>query len=199
MIEYIDIFGTKLLNFCYNRKDNFLDINTIIDNKSISRKALERLDLLLLALETIDLNGTESMYTIINTLNLKDIIPTKVSLWQLRCSNPMRKSYKGRSIKLNEFEALIRITSEMAKYLYPYIRSILSSKDNYKLSPHNWNNFQLRYTELIKERFNTESIIVQKIIDTNYNRDTYIKVLLNLALCISDDGDKRLKMVLLNL
>jgi len=40
----------------------------------------------------------------------------------------LRKSYVTNSIKLNEFDALIRITVEMSKYLYPYIREILKSK-----------------------------------------------------------------------
>jgi len=154
--------------------------------------------LLLLAIETIDLNGAESMFTILNNLNLTEIIPTKVSIWQLRSSNPIRRSHLRNNIKISEFDALIRIVTEMSKYLYPYIRAILSSKDNYKLSPQNWNNFQSRYTELIQERFNTESIIVQKLIDTNQNENLYKKVLLNLALCISDDGYNRLKTVLLN-
>jgi len=33
----------------------------------------------------------------------------------------LRKSYVINNIKLNEFDALIRITVEMSKYLYPYI------------------------------------------------------------------------------
>ena len=42
----------------------------------------------------------------------------------------MRKSYVINNIKLNEFDALIRITVEMSKYLYPYIREILKSKED---------------------------------------------------------------------
>ena len=34
------------------------------------------------------------------------------------------------NIKLEEFDALIRITVELSRYLYPYIREILQSKEN---------------------------------------------------------------------
>ena len=46
--------------------------------KKISRESIERLDLLLLALETIDLNGAESLYSLSGKLNLNKIIPNKV-------------------------------------------------------------------------------------------------------------------------
>ena len=42
----------------------------------------------------------------------------------------MRNSFSNNNIKLEEFDALIKLTSEMAKYLYPYIRQILQSRDD---------------------------------------------------------------------
>jgi len=44
----------------------------------------------------------------------------------------LRKSYVNNNIKVNEFNALIKITVEMSKYLYPYIREILKSKEDIK-------------------------------------------------------------------
>ena len=40
----------------------------------------------------------------------------------------MRKSHVNNNIKLNEFDALIKITVEMSKYLYPYIERYLNLK-----------------------------------------------------------------------
>ena len=57
-------------------------------------------------------------------------------------------------MKLNEFDALIRITVEMSKYLYPYIREILKSTDDLEENSVIWNDFNKRFIELIKERFN---------------------------------------------
>ena len=55
-----------------------------------------------------------------------------MTIWKLRNNNPLRKSYVTNNIKINEFDALIRITVEMSKYLYPYIREILSSREDPK-------------------------------------------------------------------
>ena len=85
---------------------------------------------MLLILETIDLNGIQSLYAISNRLNLNDVLPNKVTIWQLRNNNPLRKSYVNNNIKLNEFDALIKITVELSRYLYPYIRELLQSKED---------------------------------------------------------------------
>jgi len=79
-----------------------------------------------------------------------------VTIWKLRNNNPLRKSYVTNNIKLNEFDALIRITVEMSKYLYPYIREILKSKEDIEENSVIWNDFNKRFIELIKERFNLE-------------------------------------------
>ena len=135
----------------------------------------------------------ESLYSLSNKLNLNDILPNKVSIWKLRNNNPLRKSYIKNNIKLEEFEALIKITVEMSKYLYPYIREILQSKEDSKNNPEVWNNINKRFKELIKERFNINSIRVKKLLNQNYNDEILIKSLLTLSLCISNKGDQKLK------
>ena len=117
----------------------------------------------------------------------------------MRCNNPMRKDFISKTIKFNEFDALVKITSEMAKYLYPYVRSILSSNDNYENEPEIWDDFQNRFTELIQSRFNTDSIRVKNLIDHQQSKDFYLRLLINLSLCISSDGYYRLRATLLNL
>ena len=155
--------------------------------------------MLLLAIETIDLNGSESMFTISNKLNLQSLFPSKVSIWKLRSNNPMRKSQIWNNINYEQFDGLIKITSEMSKYLYPYVRAIVSSKDNYLKKPELWNDFQTRYVELIEERFNTDSIIVRNLINYEYSQEFYKKILLTLLLASSEEGYNRLKMLLANL
>tara|TARA_Y100001970_G_scaffold292684_1_gene435216 strand:+ start:14307 stop:14765 length:459 start_codon:yes stop_codon:yes gene_type:complete len=152
-----------------------------------------------LALETIDLNGSESIFSIGNKLGFNTILPSKVTIWKLRCNNPMRKTFVNNNIKLQEFESLIKITSEMAKYLYPYIRAIISSKDNFEQEPELWNDFQNRFTELIQSRFNTDSIRVKNLVDHQLSSELYLKILITLSLCISDNGYSRLKTTLLNI
>ena len=110
----------------------------------------------------------------------------------------MRNSFNKNNIKLVEFEALIKLTAEMAKFLYPYIRQILQSRDDLIRNPNAWNEFKNRYTELISERFNTNSMKVKRLLDPNYNDEFFNKIILTLALCVSDDGFLKLRTNLLN-
>ena len=105
----------------------------------------------------------------------------------------MRKSYVNNNIKVNEFDALIKITVEMSKYLYPYIREILKSKEDIKDNSIIWNDFNERFIELIKERFNVDSIRVKKLLNQDENDEFIIKSLLILSLCISNQGYQKLK------
>ena len=139
------------------------------------------------------------MFAISNNLNLQHLFPSKVSIWKLRSYNPMRKTQSNNNINIEQFDGLIKITSEMSKYLYPYIRAVVSSKDNYINKPELWNDFQSRFIGLIEERFNTESIIVKNLINYKNSNEYYKKILLTLSLVSSDEGYNRLKLVLANL
>ena len=116
-----------------------------------------------------------------------------MTIWKLRNNNPLRKSYVINNIKLNEFDALIRITVEMSKYLYPYIKEILNSKEDINDNSVIWNDFNKRFVELIKERFNVDSMRVKKLLNQVENDEIIIKSLLILSFCISNQGYDRLK------
>ena len=154
--------------------------------------------MLLLALETIDLNGAESLFTLSDKLNLNKVLPNKVTIWKLRNNNPMRKSFNNNNIKLEEFDALIKLTTEMAKYLYPYIRQILQSRDDFKNNPNSWIEFRNRYIELISERFNVNSMKVKRLLDSSSNDEIFTKIILSLAFCISENGYIKLRTSLVN-
>ena len=123
-------------------------------------------------------------------------MPNKVTIWKLRNNNPLRKSYVNNNIKPDEFDALIKITVEMSKYLYPYIREILKSKEDIKENSIIWNDFNKRFIELIKERFNIDSMRVKKLLNQAENDEIIIKSLLTLSLCISNQGYQKLKIFL---
>ena len=152
----------------------------------------------MLTLETIDLNGPQSLLNLSNNLNLNKILPNKVTIWKLRNNNPMRKSYINNKITIETFDALTKITVEMSKALYPYIRKILQSRDDLDKNPYAWNDFKKRFIELIYERLNINSMRVQKLIDPNGNDEILIKSLLTLALCSSEKGYQKLRTSLLN-
>ena len=120
-------------------------------------------------------------------------MPNKVSIWKLRNNNPLRKSYLNNKIKPDEFDALIKITVEMSRYLYPYIRDILQSREDPGDNSVIWNDFNKRFIELIKERFNLDSIRVKNILNKTKNDEIIIRSLLTLSLCISNKGYQKLK------
>jgi len=124
-------------------------------------------------------------------------LPNKVTIWKLRNNNPLRKSYVNNNIKSDEFDALIKITVEMSRYLYPYIREILESKENIEINSVIWNDFNKRFIELIKERFNLDSVRVKKLLNQTENEEFIIKSLLTLSLCISNQGYQKLKNFLI--
>ena len=159
----------------------------------MSRQSIEKLDLLLLILETIDLNGIQSLYALSNRLDLNNVLPNKVTIWKLRNNNPLRKSFVNNDINQDEFDALIKITAEMSKYLYPYIREIFKSKEDLEKNSVIWNDFNKRFIELIKERFNIDSMRVKKLLNQTKNDEIIIKSLLTLSLCISNQGYQKLK------
>ncbi len=110
----------------------------------------------------------------------------------------MRKSYVNNNIKLYEFDALIKITVEMSRYLYPFIREILKSKEDFGENPIIWKDFNKRFIELIRERFNVDSMRVKKLLNQTENDEFIIKSLLTLSLCISNQGHQKLKNFILD-
>ena len=152
---------------------------------------------MLLILETIDLNGVQSLYALSNRLNLNNVLPNKVTIWKIRNNNPLRKSHINNNIRLEEFDALIKITVEMSRYLYPYIRNILKSREDPEKNHYIWNDFNQRFIDLINERFNINSIRVEKLLNQTRNDEILVKSLLTLSLCISDNGYLKLKNFLL--
>ena len=100
------------------------------------------------------------------------------------------------NIKSGEFDALIKITVEMSRYLYPYIREILQSKEDVEKNSVIWSDFNKRFIELINERFNTDSMRVKRLLNQTENDEIVIKYLLTLSLCISNKGFQKLKQFL---
>ena len=104
-------------------------LNTLPDislpSKGCSPRTQQQIDLLLLALEALELGGSEQMLAIARQLNLDSIIKHRVNLWRLRCSNPWRRSYTRNELSLNQAKALVIIAGYRAKDLMVYIRQLL--------------------------------------------------------------------------
>ena len=88
-------------------------------NSVIGRRGLDRLDLLLLAIEALDLNGSQSMIWTSRNIGLQDQFPSNVDLWKCRCHSPLRKTTRRGLLTNRQSEALIILICTMSQRLYP--------------------------------------------------------------------------------
>ncbi len=158
----------------------------------INKRAFQKLDLLLLAIESLDTNASQAIIFAINTLGLESYFPNRVVFWKFRCNNPMRKAFKIGSFSNNSLEALIALLSYMADYFYPKIRLLLSSREPENLTIERWQSFESRLNELMIERFNTRRNLVKQYLLMEKSRLAR-DLLLTLALASGEGGRQRLK------
>ena len=96
-----------------------------ITERGCPPRTRQQIDLILLAIEALELGGSETMLLAAKELELQDIIKNRVVLWRLRCSNPLRRSYTRRHLALEEAKALVVIASHMARRMTVLIRQLL--------------------------------------------------------------------------
>lgn len=99
--------------------------NIALSAKGCSTHIQQQIDLLLLAIEALELGASEKMLATINQLELTNIIPSRVALWRLRCSNPWRRSYTRDSLSLDEAKTLVILAAFRAKDLEPLTRQLI--------------------------------------------------------------------------
>lgn len=85
----------------------------------------QEIDLMLLAIEALELGASGAMLTTAKQLQLEEIIPNSLVLWRLRCSNFWRRSYTRHTLTLEQAKALVIIASYRAKHLNIAIRQHL--------------------------------------------------------------------------
>ena len=99
--------------------------NYSISVRGCSPRTAQEIDLLLLALEALELGSSERMLATAREFNLTDIIPNRVVLWRLRCTNPWRRSYMRRYLELEQAKALTMIAAARSRQLTFLIRQLL--------------------------------------------------------------------------
>lgn len=89
------------------------------------RRAQIQIDLLLLAIEALDLDGSEAILIVAKELELQSIIKNRVALWRIRSTNPFRRYSQRRSMSQAEAKALVIIVCHLARRLTVLIRQLL--------------------------------------------------------------------------
>lgn len=165
---------------------------------ALGRRGLERLDLLLLSLEALDLNGGEAMVWMSEQLGFQDRFPNRVELWKSRCHNPLRRTTRRGELASADSDALIRILCALADRLYPVLRSLLSQADAPALVAQRWELFHGRLADLLRERMNLRRGGVQKLLDADQGMADCRQLIQALALASGPGGFDRLKASLLD-
>ena len=75
--------------------------------RPLTRRGIERLDLLLLTVESLDYNAGEAMVWVSSQLGYGELFPNRVELWKRRCHNPLRRSFRRGTLEPAETDALI--------------------------------------------------------------------------------------------
>ncbi|MBE9168739.1 DUF3038 domain-containing protein [Pleurocapsales cyanobacterium LEGE 06147] len=96
-----------------------------ISARVCSPRIQQQIDLILLAIEALELGASEHMLAMVKQMELQEIIQNRVSLWRLRCSNPWRRSYTRDFLTSDQAKALILIAGYRAKQLMVLIRQLL--------------------------------------------------------------------------
>lgn len=163
-----------------------------------SRRAKTQIDLMLLAIEALDLGGAEAMLASAKELGLEDVIRGRVNLWLLRSSNPLRRFSQRQPMSRDEGKALVLITCFLAKRLTVLIRQLLLgyqqlNDQNLSFDHHfRLSDYLARFRSHFRARMNDKrSGVIAYSTDEKLN-ELAIELLTKLLFCTGTDGADRL-------
>ncbi len=171
--------------------------NPAIEGESCPRRTRLQIDLLLLAIEALELGGSEAILAFAEELELKGIIKNRVNLWQMRSSNPIRRAHIRRPLSIMEAKALVVIACYIARRLTVPIRQLLTIyqqmsdkqiplEQNLRLS-----NYLERFRAHFRSRMNPRRSGVLAITSEEKLDELAIHLLGQLLFCTGTSGMQR--------
>ncbi|PSB18943.1 DUF3038 domain-containing protein [Phormidesmis priestleyi ULC007] len=162
------------------------------------RRARLQIDLLLLAIEALDLGGSEAILSTANDLDLRGIIQNRVVLWRLRSTNPFRRYSQRRPLTLLEAKALVVITCYLARRLTVLVRQLLlayqqltekqlSTEHHFRLS-----EYLERFRAHFRSRMNARRAGVMAYSSDEKLNELALDLLAQLLFCTGTSGMQRL-------
>jgi hypothetical protein len=162
------------------------------------RRARQQIDLMLLAIEALDLGGSEAILMMAQELELQDIIKNRVTLWRLRNANPLRQRYSQRyTLSVTEAKALVMIGCLLARRLTVLIRQLLLAYQQLNekgLSPEH--HFRLhdyleRFRRHFRSRMNSKRAAVAAYSSDEKLNELALSLLAELLFCTGTYGMQR--------
>lgn len=99
--------------------------NPSVEEIACPQRTRLQLDLILLAIEALELGGSEAILGLARELELTDIIKNRVNLWRMRSTNPLRRAHTRRPLSMVEAKALAIVACYLARRLTVVIRQLL--------------------------------------------------------------------------
>lgn len=169
----------------------------LIPDRGCPPRTRQQIDLILLAIEALELGGSEAMLFAAKELELQDIIKNRVVLWRLRCTNPLRRSHTRRPMEIAEAKALVIIATHMARRMTVLIRQMLLAYQqlNEKQLPLE-NHFRLseyleRFRAHFRSRMNPRRAKVAIYSSDEKLNELAISLLSQLLFCTGTSGMQR--------
>ncbi|MFH7027791.1 MAG: DUF3038 domain-containing protein [Heteroscytonema crispum UTEX LB 1556] len=168
-----------------------------IEGQGCPRKTRLQIDLILLAIEALELGGSEAFLAFAEELDLKGIIKDRVNLWRMRSTNPLRRANIRRPLSIMEAKALVVIACYIARRLTVVIRQLLmiyqqmSEKQipleqNLRLS-----NYLERFRAHFKSRMNSRRSGVLALSSDDKLDELAVSLLGQLLFCTGTAGMQR--------
>jgi hypothetical protein len=161
------------------------------------KRACQHLDFILLALEALDLGGSEAILRVARELDLQPIIRNRVYLWRLRCANPLRRYTHRRGLSLLEGKALTAIACYVARRLTAQIRQlVLAQQQIQEKGLPLENHFRLadyleRFRAHFRSRMNPRRASVLAYQDNDKLDQLALSLLQHLLFCTGTAGAQR--------
>jgi hypothetical protein len=162
------------------------------------RRARLQIDLIILAIEALDLGGSEALLAVAKELELQGIVKNRVALWRLRSTNPLRRNSQRRPLRLAEAKALVLIACHLARRLTVLIRQLLLAHQQLQekqLSPdHHFrlSDYLERFRVHFRSRMNPKRAGVMAYSTDEKLNELALKLLSQLLFCTGTGGAQRL-------
>ncbi|MBE9078984.1 DUF3038 domain-containing protein [Romeria aff. gracilis LEGE 07310] len=162
------------------------------------RRAKTQIDLILLAIEALDLSGSEAMLAAARELELQSVIGGRVGLWRLRGSNPLRRFNQRRPLSLDQAKALVLIASYLSRRLTVIIRQLLLGyqqlSDQQLSVEHHLRlaDYLSRFRAHFRARMNAKRASVMAYSSDEKLNQLALNLLMQLLFCTGTSGAQRL-------
>ncbi len=187
--------------------DNLRGILESLPNPNLAgnvcpRRTKVELDLMLLAIESVEAGSSEQILELVQELELTGIVKNRIVLWRMRSTNPMRRAHTRRNLSIEEAKALTAISCRLANRLAVNIRQLLLAHQQLceKQIPPEY-NFRLseyldRFRAHFRSRMNPRRAKVTAYQDDDKLNQLAVSLLNRLLFCTGTLGIERLWMSL---